>query len=159
MPFQVILFLIQIISLFAQFFHSLQMRLHSLPAIRPYLLIFPSQFADCIIVIFYLFQQAYLVYQILYFLIRFIKVCICHNFSTQPHHDFLLHIRHNPINPHFPIGSFQRYISGVYLPVLPVLKPLAVPLSTALVPFRNDAPTAPNQTLSPAIGLWYCSAP
>ena len=35
----------------------------------------------------------------------------CHNFSKQPHHDFLLHIRHIQSIP-FPIGSFQRHVSA-----------------------------------------------
>ena len=37
--------------------------------------------------------------------------------------------------------------------------PLTVPLSTVPVPCLNDAPNAPNQTLFPAIVLWYRSAP
>ena len=38
---------------------------------------------------------------------------ICHNFSAQPYHNFLFHIGHIYQSP-FPIGSFQRYVSGVY---------------------------------------------
>ena len=37
LPFQIVLFLIQTIALFAEFFHALQLRPHSLPAIRLYL--------------------------------------------------------------------------------------------------------------------------
>ena len=99
---------------------------HSLPAIRLYLLIFPGQIADCIIVFLYLFRQTYPVYQILHFLIRFVKVCFCHDFSTQPHHDFLLHISHILSISPFSIGSFQRHVLGVYLPFLPVPMPLTV---------------------------------
>ena len=158
LPFQVVLLLIQIIALHAELFHSLQLRPHSLPAIRLYLFIFPSQIADCIVVFLYLLRKAYPVYQILHFFVRFVKVCICYNFGTQPYHNFFLHIRHILSIP-FPIGSFQRHVSGVYLPFLPALMPLTVPLLTVPVPCLNDAPNAPNQTLFPAIGLWYRSAP
>ncbi len=158
LPFQVILLLVQIIALFAKFFHAFQLRPHSLPAIRLYLLIFPGQIADYIIVFLYLLRQAYPVYQILHFLVCFVKVCICYDFSTQPHHNLLFHIRHILSIP-FPIGLFQRHVSGVYLPFLPALTPLTVPLSTVPVPCLNDAPNVPNQTLFPAIGLWCRSAP
>ncbi len=80
--------------------------------------IFPGQIANCIIVFFYLFRKAYPVYQILHFLIRCVKVCFCHDFSTQAHQDFLFPYLSYPINPHFPIGSFQKHVSGVYLPFL-----------------------------------------
>lgn len=50
LSFQIILLLIQNLSLFTKFFHTLQLRPHSLPAIRLYLLIFPGQIADCIII-------------------------------------------------------------------------------------------------------------
>ena len=43
----------------AELFHALQLRPHSLSAIRFYLLIFPGQIADCIIVFLYLLRQAY----------------------------------------------------------------------------------------------------
>ena len=158
LPFQVILLLVQIIALFTKFFHAFQLRPHSLLAIRLYLLIFPGQIANYIIVFLYLLRQAYPVYQILHFLVRFVKVCFCYDFSTQPYHNFLFHIRHILSIP-FPIGSFQRHVSGVSLPFLPALTPLTVPLSTAPVPCLNDAPNAPNQTLFPAIGLWCRSAP
>ena len=128
------------------------------PAIRLYLLIFPGQITDCIVVFLYLLRQTYPVYQILHFLVRFVKVCICYNFSTQPYHNFLFHIRHILPIP-FPIGSFHSYASGVSLPFLPVLMPLTVPLSTAPVLCRNDAPNAQNQLLFPAIGLWCRSVP
>lgn len=108
---------------------------HSLPAIRLYLLIFPGQIADCIIVFLYLFRQTYPVYQILHFLIRFVKVCFCHNFSPQPHYDFLLHIRPLLSIP-FPIDSFQRHVSGLYLPFLPVLMPLTVHYRLYLLPAK-----------------------
>ena len=75
LPFQVILLLIQTIPLFAEFFHALKLRPYFLPAIRLYLFIFPGQIADCIVVFLYLFRQAYPVYQILHFLVRFVKVC------------------------------------------------------------------------------------
>ena len=130
LPFQVILFLIQTIALFAEFFHAFQLRPHSLSAIRLYLLIFPSQIADCIVVFLYLFRQAYPVYQILHFLVRFVKICFCHNF-----------------------------VLGVSLTVLPVLMPLTVPLSTTPIPCLNGAPNIPNQTLFSAIVLWCRSAP
>ncbi len=58
------------IALFAKFFHTLQLRPHSLPAIRLYLLIFPGQTADCIIVFLYLLQQTYPVYKILPTIVR-----------------------------------------------------------------------------------------
>lgn len=54
LPFQIILFLIQIIPLLAEFFHTLQLRSYSLPTIWLYLHIFPGQIADCIIVLFYM---------------------------------------------------------------------------------------------------------
>ena len=38
---------------------------------------------------------------------------ICHDFNTQPHHNFLFYICHF-INPHFPIDSFQRHVLGTY---------------------------------------------
>ena len=46
-----------------------------------YPLIFPGQIADCIIVFLYLLRNTYPVYQILHFLVRFVKVCICHGLS------------------------------------------------------------------------------
>ncbi len=104
---QIVLFFIKAVTLFAKFFHTLQLRPHSFPAVRLNLLVFPGQIADCIIVFLYLLRQAYPVYQILHFLIRFVKVCFCHNFCTQPHHDFLFHISRTLSIP-FPIGSFQR---------------------------------------------------
>ena len=52
------------------------------------------------------------VYQILHFLICFVKVCICYDFSTQPYHNFLFHIGHIYQSP-FPIGSIQRHVSDV----------------------------------------------
>ncbi len=58
------------IALFAKFFHTLQLRPRSLPAIRLYLLIFPGQTADCIIVFLYLLQQTYPVYKILPTIVR-----------------------------------------------------------------------------------------
>ena len=81
LPFQVILLLIQIISLFAQFFHAFQLFPHSLSAIWLYLLIFPGQIADCIIVLLYLLRQAYPIYQILHFFVRFVKFCFCYDLS------------------------------------------------------------------------------
>ena len=57
LPFQVILLLRQIIALFAEFFHALQLRPHSLSAIRLYLLIFPGQITDCTIVRLDLLRQ------------------------------------------------------------------------------------------------------
>ena len=42
LPFQVVLFLIKIIALFAKFFHTLQLRPHSLPTIRLYLFKIPT---------------------------------------------------------------------------------------------------------------------
>ena len=133
-------------------------RPHSFPTIRLYLFVFPGQIADCIIVFLYLLRQAYPVYQILHLLVRFVKVCICYDFSTQPYHNFLFHIGHIYQSP-FPIGSFQRHVLGVYLPFLPVLMPLTVLLSTVPVPCLNDAPNVLNQSLFPAIGLWCRSAP
>ena len=62
LPFQIILFFIQIITLFAEFFHVLQLRPHSLPAIWLNLFIFPGQITDCIIVFLYLLLQTYPVY-------------------------------------------------------------------------------------------------
>ena len=158
LPFQIVLLFIQIIAFFAEFFHTLQLRPHSLPAIRIYLFIFPCQIADCIIVFLYLLRKTYPVYQILHFLVRFVKVCFCYDFSTQPYHNFLFHIGHILSIP-FPIGSFQKHVSGISFPFLPVLMPLTVPLLTAPVPYRNNTPIAPNQLLFPAIGLWCRSAP
>ncbi len=93
--------------------HAFQLRPHSFPAIRLYLFIFPGQITDCIIVLLYLFRQTYPVYQILHFLIRFVKVCICYDFSTQPYHNFLFHIRHIHQSPflsaHF-IGTFWTFL-------------------------------------------------
>ena len=114
LSFQIVLLLIQIIALFTKFFHAFQLRPHSFPAIRLYLFIFPGQITDCIIVLLYLFRQTYPVYQILHFLIRFVKVCICHNFSTQPYHNFLFHIRHIQsiltfLSAHFK-GTFRAFI-------------------------------------------------
>mgnify|MGYP006990219105 CR=1 FL=1 len=39
LPFQIVLFFIKTITLFAEFFHALQLRPHSFPAIRLYLFI------------------------------------------------------------------------------------------------------------------------
>ncbi len=58
------------IALFAKFFHTLQLRPRSLPAIRLYLLIFPGQTADCIIFFLYLLRQTYPVYKILPTIVR-----------------------------------------------------------------------------------------
>ena len=82
-PFQVILLLIQTIAFLAGFFHALQLRPYSLPAIRLHLFIFPGQIADCIFVFLYLLRKTYPVYQILHFLVRFVKVCICHDGWTD----------------------------------------------------------------------------
>ena len=44
----------------------------------------------------------------------FVKVCFCHNFSTQSYHNFLLHIRHilsilTFLSAHFK-GTFRAFI-------------------------------------------------
>ena len=104
---QIVLLLIQTITLFVKFFHTLQRYLHFLPAIRIYLFIFSGQITDCIIIFLYLFRQAYPFYQILHFLIRFVKFCICHDFSTHTHHNFLFHIRHIQSIHSFLLAHFK----------------------------------------------------
>ena len=51
------------------------------PALSSYI---PVQTADCIIIFLYLLPQTYPFYQPLNFLVCFIKVCFCHDFSTPP---------------------------------------------------------------------------
>ena len=78
----------QAIPFITEFFHVLQLRPYSLPAVRLNLLIFPVILRICIIVFLISARQTYPVYQILHFFVRFVKVCFCYDFSAQPYHNF-----------------------------------------------------------------------
>ena len=157
LPFQIILLLIQTIPLFAELLHTLQLRPHSLSAIRLCLFILPGQIADFIIVLFNLFRYTYPVNQVptsISVSYNSVSVRIVAHSRTIT----FFSISVISIQSSLSYRLIQRHVSGVYLPFLPVPMPF-VPLSTVSVPCLNDAPNAPNQTLFPAISLWCRSAP
>lgn len=59
-------------------------------------------------------QLTYPVYQILHFLIRFVKICFSHNLCTQPHHHCLLFI-----NSFIPLSKDSYPAISVSFKIIP----------------------------------------